>query len=1131
MDDNNNNKLHDDDDRIRLQSMWDPEVFGEVRKEENVKQPEAPKDEEMKTILLSDEPEQEEKTKTEFLPVEEDSLWGIRETNLGKSTSDNASAETQPGAKKCRKCGKENKESAVFCVFCGCSFELEEEDPMHLKRQTLLANGRYLIKGTMKSDDRVISYRAYDSETETDVVIREYFPKHLVNRMMDDDEVMVNSSILEGQREYRDGMHDFTEKARLAKRIPESKNFCKVLDIFEANNTAYVVMELLNGMTLREYVEQRGYNNIPKDIAQIYMNQLLDATELLHNEGLIHCGICPEHIFICDDGTLKIIAFEDISLSQRKYAANDFFLNPGYSAPEQYTDEEKAGTWTDMYSVGATLYFLYTGKVPAEGPDRLKKDPLVPLSEVDPSIPNNINAAVLSAMMPVVKERPQTVKDFRKKLENKNGKAPKLNKKRKSKKGLLVALILLLLFGGGAYGGYYLWTNGYLVSGNNLTVWLAVSEDADVAKAEKERYEQVFSLYRSKKTKMKITVVTVPENEIVEKFLKADAENRPDLMEVVQPTDELYEQLSDISFLQDALMSSRDALNVAKKTGNKVFPLSRAISLVLLTPDTTTENGVQMSSVKEFVEGEGKRYVLCDSSAFRTAKKALYEEIEVSPAENGTVWYSDFFGVNRRSVAQEKEAKALLQYLASSDAQKVLHIQQASDMIPVISSQMNAYFELYPELKFAKDELSDYEAVALQDSGELFRDRNNSDIVVPEKLYVVVPSMVGKPAGEAMMLLQENHFEAEITRELSDTVETGFVISQSVEAGTKIKIGSTVTLVVSGTEDDPIVMPTPTPTPVPTATLIPTKEATPTPTKAPTLTPTKKPTPTPTKAPTLTPTKKPTPTPTKAPTLTPTKKPTPTPTPTKAPTLTPTKKPTPTPTKAPTLTPTKVPVLTPTKKPTPKPTKKPTPTPTKKPTPTPSGYKVGQTVKLGTYEQDNNTKNGKEQIEWVVVKVESKRVLLVSKKVLSAKEFNKNGTDNTWANSSIRTWLNGEFYKNAFSTAEKEKIVSAKVAAASSAKYGTSGGDATTDKVFLLSLEEANTFFTSKEALKCDSTAYAQSLGATSRFGGTEWWLRTPGSNGDNVATIKDTGAGNEEGRSRDVSWVGIRPAVWVTKE
>lgn len=662
------------------------------------------------------------------------------------------------------------------------------------------------------------------------------------------------------------------------------------------------------------------------------------------------------------------------------------------------------------------------------------------------------------------------------------------------------------------------------MSGNNLTVWLAVSDDETVAKAEKDRYNQVFSLYSSKNSKIKITLVTVPESEIAEKFLKADSGDRPDLLEIVEPDDEMYGLLSDISFLQDSLLGSRDALNAAKKTGYKAFPLSRAVNVVLMTPKDISDTGVEMKTVKEFVEGDGKRYILSDSSAFRIAKKALFEEIEVKPAENGTVWYADFFGVNKRSVAQEKQAKALLQYMASADAQKVLHIQQTSDMIPVISSQLNAYFELYPELKFLQDEISDYEVVLLQKSGELFRDRNNSDIDVPETLYGEMISVVGKPAGEAIALLKEKKFEVEIQRELSETVERGMVISQSVDAGTKTKLGGKVILVVSGSEDDPII--TPEPTPVPTATPEPTATSAPTPTvtKAPTPTPTKAPTPTATNAPT--PTMTPMPTPTKAPTPTMT----PMPTPTKVPTLEPTKAPEPTPTKAASVTPTRKPTPTPTKKPTPTPTKKPTPTPTKAPTPTPSGYKVGQTVTFGSYEQDNNTKNGKEKIQWTVVKVESTRVLLVSDQVLMAKEFSKNGADNVWSQSSIRTWLNGDFYKAAFSKEEQGKIFAAKVKVATNAKYGTSGGEDTQDKVFLLSLEEANSYFT-KDKLKCSATAYAQAFGASVRFGGTEWWLRTPGKDGAMVATIKDTGSANEEGRNGDITWCGIRPAIWIKTE
>jgi len=291
-----------------------------------------------------------------------------------------------------------------------------------------------------------------------------------------------------------------------------------------------------------------------------------------------------------------------------------------------------------------------------------------------------------------------------------------------------------------------------------------------------------------------------------------------------------------------------------------------------------------------------------------------------------------------------------------------------------------------------------------------------------------------------------------------------------------------------------------------TVSVVPTATLSPTPTKKSTPTPTRKPTITPTRKPTVTPTKRATPTPLPAPTVTPTVTPTPIPTATPIPT----KKPTP----------------TPTKKATPTPTQKATPTPTKKVTPTPKGYTVGNTVKMGKYET-NNKIGSLEQIEWTVLAVESNRVLLISKYVLDAKSFSNIDGDIVWEQSSIREWLNGDFYSDAFSAEEKGKILSTEI------KDGLAPHTISIkDKVFLLSVEEAQKYFSGNAVRGTTPTKYAAARGAEVATGRTnvEWWLRTNGKELSSAATVKDTGSINESGRDNEVTWCGVRPAMWIKK-
>lgn len=201
--------------------------------------------------------------------------------------------------------------------------------------------------------------------------------------------------------------------------------------------------------------------------------------------------------------------------------------------------------------------------------------------------------------------------------------------------------------------------------------------------------------------------------------------------------------------------------------------------------------------------------------------------------------------------------------------------------------------------------------------------------------------------------------------------------------------------------------------------------------------------------------------------------------------------------------------------------------------------KVGDTLLFGIYEQDNDTSNGKEAIEWLVLAREGNKLLLISNKALEAKVYNSTYEDVTWENCELRTWMNDTFLNTAFSAEEQTKIRSTDVPADKNPNYyNTDPGNATTDKVFLLSIHEVSKYFTNDEARKCLPTIYAKEsnknrvlLSSTSTKDNAAtcwWWLRSPGRNQTYTAYIAGSGSVNSDGSfSTGVS--GIRPAIWIS--
>lgn len=199
---------------------------------------------------------------------------------------------------------------------------------------------------------------------------------------------------------------------------------------------------------------------------------------------------------------------------------------------------------------------------------------------------------------------------------------------------------------------------------------------------------------------------------------------------------------------------------------------------------------------------------------------------------------------------------------------------------------------------------------------------------------------------------------------------------------------------------------------------------------------------------------------------------------------------------------------------------------------------VGDIIVFGTYEQDNNISNGKENIKWLVLAKENNRVLVISDKALDCQPYNSSYTEEvTWENCSLRKWLNGTFLNKAFSTEEQAQIQNTTVSADNNPQYSTNPGNATTDKVFLLSINEVEKYFNSDEARKCAPTAYAKAQGAStndtcktpSGAATCWWWLRSPGDDQSSAAYVYFGGDVFELGNYVFSGLNAVRPAMWIT--
>ena len=191
-------------------------------------------------------------------------------------------------------------------------------------------------------------------------------------------------------------------------------------------------------------------------------------------------------------------------------------------------------------------------------------------------------------------------------------------------------------------------------------------------------------------------------------------------------------------------------------------------------------------------------------------------------------------------------------------------------------------------------------------------------------------------------------------------------------------------------------------------------------------------------------------------------------------------------------------------------------------------YRGFVTIPFGRYPQASKNKNA--PIEWLVLKIDGSRALLISKYALDCRQYNTSYADVTWETCTLRKWLNGMFLNAAFSKSERAMIPTVTVDADKKPSWSTrSPGNSTTDQVFLLSITEVNKYFSSHSARQCQGTAYCYAQGADKAYNGNcRWWLRSPGGLSYHAADVDYDGSvyGNGHGVSYDYN--AVRPALWI---
>lgn len=286
--------------------------------------------------------------------------------------------------KLCPGCMRIVEDSEKPCPYCG--FDKREYEKTRSYRTlppgTILA-GKYFLGKVIGEGGFGITYLAWEMNLEVPVAVKEYFPSGLATR---DTQLTGGKSktvsVMAGEQGhyYQSGLRSFEQEARNLAKFQNLPGVVSVKDLFFENQTAYLAMEYIPGITMKQYLRSKG-NRLDERTVLRLMRPVLESLDKVHRSGIIHRDISPDNILITADQKVTLIDFG----AARMASGNDgksmtILLKHGYAPVEQYQSKGRQGPWTDVYAICATMYRMISGKVPEEAVDRIENDRVKPLT-------------------------------------------------------------------------------------------------------------------------------------------------------------------------------------------------------------------------------------------------------------------------------------------------------------------------------------------------------------------------------------------------------------------------------------------------------------------------------------------------------------------------------------------------------------------------------------------------------------------------------------------------------------------------------------------------------------------------------------------------------------------------------
>ena len=723
-------------------------------------------------------------------------------------------------SKFCMGCMEQYDDAEHVCPHCGYSEDTAPADALQLHPGEILQE-RYIVGKAIGCGGFGVTYLGWDALLEHKVAIKEYMPSEFSTRSANAKEITVFDG--KRQEQFRSGLLKFHEEAKKLAQFQNDDGIVRIFDSFEENNTAYIVMELLEGETLADYLshEQR----IPWEDAITIILRVATALKEVHAAGIIHRDIAPDNIFLTTDSKVKLIDFGAARFATTSHSRSlSVLIKQGYSPEEQYRSRGDQGPYTDIYALGAVLYRMITGETSPDALERRayyenkKKDILQPISKFVKNMPENKQNAIYNAMNIQIEDRTQTAEDFIRELttdepvERKKGRIKAIDFFRWPlwlKITIPTAVSLIIVFSVLLATGVIFprKENPIVIPDGMSRVPSVISSDLDTAD---ERLTDATLLYSIAGKEYSSLIgenlilaqsvdggSVVEQNSVIDLVISGGAE-RADLPDIVGLSQaEATALLEDAGFtvgIEQAYSKSVGAGYVISQSvaAGEEAPIGSEIKLVISLgndPANTTDQtdvtipdfcGHTYEEALQLAE-ENHILIIANEKAYSASYDAdiiMKQDLAAGSVvpSGSTVALTVSLGVKICKVpdVQYQTEAAAIAMIEKNDL-KAKVVYEASDTV-----QAGLVISQDPAPNTQKDPDSEVTIVVSEGSNAF-----------------AMPDVIGLSEADAGAKLRSSGLSVNLTYEYGNAQNSGKVLKQSIEAGTSVKQGTQVTLTVS----------------------------------------------------------------------------------------------------------------------------------------------------------------------------------------------------------------------------------------------------------------------------------------------------------------------------------------------